>query len=54
MTKQDALNMLFEETPTIYIMESFDTPDFFEFNVNCGGDTCTYRIYKKDGKIYEK
>ena len=65
MTRQDALDILFEETPTDYIMDSDETPtdyimdsdetpDFFQFHVSCGGDACTYRIYKKDGSIYEK
>ncbi len=54
MTQQDALNILFEETPTDYIIENDETPDFFQFHVSCGGDACTYRIYKKDGSIYEK
>jgi hypothetical protein len=54
MTKQDALDILFEETPTDYILESFDTPDFYEFHVSCGGDACTYRIYKKDGRVHER
>ena len=54
MTKQDALNILFENTPTDYVLENYETPDFFQFHVSCGGDACTYRIYKKDGSIYEK
>ena len=54
MTRQDALDILFEETPTDYIMASDETATFFQFYVSCGGDACTYRIYKKDGSIYEK
>lgn len=54
MTEKDALNILFEETPTDYIMESYETPDFFQFQVSCGGDACTYRIYKKDGRVCQK
>lgn len=54
MTRQDALDILFEETPTDYIMDSDETPDFFQFYVNCGGDACTYRIYKKDGRVHER
>ena len=54
MTQKDALDILFEETPTDYIMDSNETPDFFQFHVSCGGDACIYRIYKKDGKVYEK
>ena len=54
MTKQDELNILFENTPTDYIMESDETLNFFQFRVYCGGDACTYRIYKEDGSVYEK
>ena len=54
MTKQDALDILFENTPTDYVLESNETPDFFQFHVSCGGDAYIYRIYKKDGSIYEK
>lgn len=54
MNRQDALDILFEETPTDYILESYETPEFFQFQVSCGGDSCIYRIYKKDGTIYEK
>lgn len=54
MTRKEALDILFENTSTDYVMESNETPDFFQFHVSCGGDACTYRIYKKDGSIYEK
>ena len=54
MTYREAVDILLEETPTDYIMEYDETPDFFQFRVSCGGDACTYRIYKKDGSIYEK
>lgn len=54
MTYTDAVDILLEETPTDYIMEYDEAPDFFQFRVSCGGDACTYRIYKKDGSIYEK
>lgn len=54
MTRKEALDILFESTPTDYVMESNETPDFFQFHVSCGGDVCTYRIYKKDGSVYEK
>ena len=54
MKYNDAIDILFEETPTDYIMESHDTPDFFEFHCSCGGDACTYRIYKKTGNITER
>ena len=51
---KDAINILLDETPTDYIQESYETPEFFEFHVSCGGDSCVYRIYKANGKIYEK
>ena len=51
MTKSNALDILFEETPTDYILEDYETPDFFQFTVSCGGDVVTYRIYKKDGRL---
>lgn len=31
MTLQDALDILFEETSTDYIIENDETPDFFQF-----------------------
>ena len=54
MTYTDALEILFENTPTDYIMEYDETPDFFQFHVSCGGDACTYRVYKADGRIHER
>lgn len=54
MNFKDAVDILFEETPTDYILESLETPEFFEFYVSCGGDACTYRVYKKDGRIHER
>ena len=54
MTYKDAVDILFEETPTDYILEHFDTPDFFQFHVGCGGDACTYRVNKKTGCVNER
>ena len=54
MTKNDALDILFEETPTDHILEDYEAPDFFQFIVSCGGDVVTYRIYKKDGRLCVK
>ena len=54
MTYKQAVNILFEETPTDYILEYFETPDCFQFNVSCGGDLCRYRVYKETGKVVEK
>ena len=53
MDYREAVNKLLEETPTDYIQEYHETPEYFQFHVSCGGDACTYRIYK-DGRIYEK
>ena len=54
MTYKEAVNTLFNETPADYVLDSDETPDFFQFHVSCGGDACTYRIYKKNGMIYER
>lgn len=54
ITYNDAIEILYDNTPTDYVMESDETPDFFQFRVSCGGDACTYRIYKKDGRIHER
>jgi hypothetical protein len=53
MSQQDALDILFENTPTDYIMGSYETSDFYEFHVSCGGDICIYKVYKKDGRVHE-
>lgn len=54
MTQKEAISKLFEETPADYILDIAETPDFFQFQVSCGGDAATYRIYKKSGKISQK
>ena len=54
ITKNDALDILFDNTPIEIILDSYDAPDFYEFVGECGGDVMRYRIYKKDGSIYEK
>jgi hypothetical protein len=54
MKRQDAIEILFEETPADYILEDFETPEFFEFYVSAGGDALKYRIYKKTGEVYER
>ena len=54
MNYKEAVNILLEETPTDYIMEYDETPEFFQFRVCCGGDACTYRIYKNNGVLVEK
>lgn len=54
MTRKEAIIKMFNETPADYINEEFETPDFFEFHVNCGGDACVYRVYKRDGMVCER
>lgn len=54
MTRNEAVKIILEETPTDYFGEVFETPDFFEFHVICGGDSCTYRVYKEDGRLCQK
>lgn len=54
MKRKDAIEILFEETPADYILEDFETPEFFEFYVSAGGDALKYRIYKASGKVCEK
>ena len=54
MIYNDALEILFDNTPTDYVMEYDEAPDFFQFHVSCGGDACTYRVYKADGRVHER
>ena len=54
MTYKEAVEILFEETPTDYILGSDEAPDFFQFHVSCGGDAATYRVYKSDGRVHER
>lgn len=54
MSYKEALNILLDSTPIEIIDESYDTPEYFEFRGTCGGDALRYRVYKKDGTIYEK
>lgn len=54
MKRQDAIKILFEETSADYILEEFETPEFFEFHVSAGGDALKYRVYKKTGEVHER
>lgn len=54
MTKKEALDLLYSKTPIEIVYDGYETPDFFEFVGECGGDSLRYRVYKTDGKIYEK
>jgi hypothetical protein len=54
MTYKEALNILFEETSIEDIMAFHEAPDYWEFVGTAGGDPVRYRVYKENGKIYEK
>ena len=54
MLYKEAIKILFEETPADYILEHFETPDFWEFHVSAGGDLLNYRIYKKNRCLVER
>lgn len=54
MTYKQALEILFDNTPIETIDHYHEAPDFFEFIGRAGGDSLTYRVYKKDGSIYAK
>ena len=54
MTHRQALEIVYYKTPIEIIISSHETPDFFEFVGECGGDVMKYRVYKSDGKVYEK
>lgn len=54
MNIKEATNILYENTPADYVMEAYETTDFFEFKVSMGGDVGTYRVYKETGKVYSK
>ena len=51
MKVQDSIDLLFEKTPADYVCLEAETPEYFQFYVNCGGDICNYRVYKKTGVI---
>ena len=54
MTKRQAIDILYDNTPAEIILNSHETSEFYEFVVECGSDVMRYRIYKKDGSVYEK
>ena len=54
MTHRQALDLLYNNTPVEIIIDSHETPDYYEFVGECGGDVMRYRVYKATGKIYEK
>lgn len=51
MNYTDAIDILFEETPMEIIYEYDETPDFFQFRGEAGGDVMCYRIYKETGQV---
>ena len=54
MLYKEAITILFNETPTDYILEHFEAPTFWEFHVSAGGDLLTYRINKENGCVTER
>ena len=52
MTKQEATKEILDRVD--YIIEEYETPDFYEFLTSIGGDKITYRVYKKTGMVVEK
>ena len=51
MNKTEAIKIIYENTPMELIYVSHETPDFFEFIGEAGGDTMKYRVYKKTGMV---
>ena len=51
--EEEAKKILFNQTPADRIIDSYETKDFWEFDVRAGGDVLTYRIYD-DGEVYER
>lgn len=54
MTYKEAIKILFENTCIETVTAYHETPDFWEFVGECGGDSLRYRVYKSSGKVYEK
>lgn len=54
MTYKQALNVLYTNTAVEVVLDSYETPEFWEFVATAGGDTNRYRVYKETGKIYVK
>jgi hypothetical protein len=54
ITQKQAYEILFNSTPIEEIDRAYETPDYYEFVGSCGGDVMRYRVYKKDGSVYEK
>lgn len=54
MTYKQALNILYTQAAVEVVLEYHETPDFWEFVGDSGGDVHRYRVYKETGKIYVK
>ena len=54
MTYKQALEILFDSTCIETISAYHETPDYWDFVGECGGDSLHYRIYKKTGEVYAK
>jgi hypothetical protein len=46
MTFDEALNIIIENTPLEIISRVDETPDFYQFVGEAGGDILTYRVYR--------
>ena len=51
MNYKKAVEILFEETPMEIVYDFYETPYFFEFRGECGGDLMAYRVYKNNGMV---
>lgn len=49
ISMQEATTEILERVDRI--IEVINTPDFYQFLTDTGGDIETYRVYKKDGRI---
>ena len=45
MTLEEAKQLLFDRTPTSRILDYYRGNNFYEFNVSCGRDNITYKVY---------
>lgn len=50
---EEAKKIIFNQTPTDRIIDSYETKEFWEFVCRAGGDVLTYRLYD-DGMICER
>ena len=53
MTFDEALGIIMEDTPLEIILQVDETPDFYQFVGEVGGDVLTYRVYH-NGTLVQK